>query len=450
MPGIQIQSPASSAGVTARARRAIPGADEEFQRRVERVDHPYVGRQGGRVGDGAERAAVTDRGDGRAGVEEGHHVELGPGVRAVEAAQQAGRGEPPPDTSTRRLRRPGRTEAAARSAASRSSRACGRKAWPSAVSSTPARHADEQPRAELLSRAATRLETACWVIDRPSAASENWPRRRRRRRCARSRGPRLMYRTTARCDAPAIRLFAPPAGGPLLIAGVKTQGGRWGGSSGGCGRPTRSARSAPGSAFGAFPLIAILVLHAGPGQVSLLAAAGLAVGAAVAVPLGPWVEFRRKRPVMIAMDLSRFAAVLSIPVAYALGWLSFAQLLVVSVVSGAADIAFKAASGAYLKTLVPAEDLLVAERAVGVDDLDRHRARAAARRRGDRAVRPGDDRAGRRGQLPAVGDGHPRYRRRRAAPARPGARGCAAARPARRMAAYPDPPGAAPAVPQHG
>jgi MFS family permease len=113
-------------------------------------------------------------------------------------------------------------------------------------------------------------------------------------------------------------------------------------------------------AFGAFPLIAIIVLHAGPGAVSALAAAGLAVGAAVAVPLGPWVEFRRKRSVMVAMDLARFAAMLSIPVAFALGWLSFAQLLLVSVVSGAADITFKAASGACLKALVPAEHMLVA------------------------------------------------------------------------------------------
>jgi hypothetical protein len=82
-------------------------------------------------------------------------------------------------------------------------------------------------------------------------------------------------------------------------------------------------------AFDAFPLIAILVLHAGPTEVSVLAAAGLAVGAAVAVPLGPWVEFRRKRSVMVAMDLTRFAAVMSVPAAFALGWLSFAQLLVV-------------------------------------------------------------------------------------------------------------------------
>jgi MFS family permease len=112
--------------------------------------------------------------------------------------------------------------------------------------------------------------------------------------------------------------------------------------------------------FGAFPLIAILVLHAGPAEVSVLTAAGLAAGAAVALPLGPWVEFRRKRPVMVAMDLTRFAAMLSIPAAFALGWLSFAQLLIVSVIVAAAKIAFSSASGAYLKTLVRPADLLVA------------------------------------------------------------------------------------------
>ena len=113
-------------------------------------------------------------------------------------------------------------------------------------------------------------------------------------------------------------------------------------------------------AFDAFPLIAIVVLHAGPTRVAVLAAAGLAVGAVAAVPVGPWVEFRRKRPVMIAMDLLRCAALLTIPLAYALGLLGFTQLLVVSVVVAAADITFTAASGACLKALVPPGDLLVA------------------------------------------------------------------------------------------
>jgi MFS family permease len=112
--------------------------------------------------------------------------------------------------------------------------------------------------------------------------------------------------------------------------------------------------------FGAFPLIAITVLHSGPSEVSLLGAGGLAAGAIAAVPVGPWIEFRRKRGVMIAMDLIRFAALTSVPITYALGWLSFAQLLVVSIVVATANITFTAASGAYLKALLPREDLIVA------------------------------------------------------------------------------------------
>jgi predicted MFS family arabinose efflux permease len=111
-------------------------------------------------------------------------------------------------------------------------------------------------------------------------------------------------------------------------------------------------------AFDAFSLVAILVLHSGPAKVSLLASAGLAVAAVAAIPLGPWVERRRKRGVMIAMDLVRCAALVTIPVAYWLGALRFGQLVAVSVVVGAADIGFKAASGACVKALVPKEELL--------------------------------------------------------------------------------------------
>jgi len=115
-----------------------------------------------------------------------------------------------------------------------------------------------------------------------------------------------------------------------------------------------------GLALGALPLIAVLALHSSTAQVSALSAIGPAVGALIAVPLAPWVEFRRKRPVMIAMDLTRFAAVATIPAAYALGRLSFAQLLAVAAVVAAAKIAFTAASGAYLKSVVRRDDLLVA------------------------------------------------------------------------------------------
>ncbi|MEU8384439.1 MFS transporter [Streptosporangium sp. NPDC048865] len=113
-------------------------------------------------------------------------------------------------------------------------------------------------------------------------------------------------------------------------------------------------------AFGAFPLVAVQVLGSPAFAVSLLEAAGLAVAAVAAFPLGPWIEYRAKRPVMITTDLVRFLATASVPVAYFLGVLSYGQLLVVSVVSATAGIAFTAASGAYLKHLVRGHRLLAA------------------------------------------------------------------------------------------
>jgi MFS family permease len=125
---------------------------------------------------------------------------------------------------------------------------------------------------------------------------------------------------------------------------------------------TASTVSSLGSslALGAFPLIAIRVLHASAAFVSALPAAGMAAGALLAVPLGPWVERRRKRPVMITMDLIRFLVMAGIPVAYLLGRLTFGQLLIASVVAAAAKIAFASASGANLKSLVPRDKLMIA------------------------------------------------------------------------------------------
>lgn len=112
--------------------------------------------------------------------------------------------------------------------------------------------------------------------------------------------------------------------------------------------------------FGAFPLIAILVLDVGALGVSVLAAVGLLAGAVLAVPLGPWVEAHRKKPVMIAADIARCAVLLTVPLAYALSLLTYAQLLAVSIVSTASNIAFTAASGAYLKQIVRPDHLLAA------------------------------------------------------------------------------------------
>lgn len=117
-----------------------------------------------------------------------------------------------------------------------------------------------------------------------------------------------------------------------------------------------------GSALGsgALPLVAVLMLQASTLQVTFLAALSGLASAAIALPLGSLVEFRAKRPTMIAADLLRFAALGSVPAAAAFGSLSYAHLCAVGVVQTTGNIVFNAASGAHLKSLVPAGQRLEA------------------------------------------------------------------------------------------
>lgn len=119
------------------------------------------------------------------------------------------------------------------------------------------------------------------------------------------------------------------------------------------------AASTLGSAVAtdAIALIAVLVLSSNVLQVSLLSALGGAAGALLALPLSPWVEFRRKRPVMIGTDLLRCCALATVPLAYAAGALTYVQLATVSVLMAVSQTVFVGASGAHLKSLVAREDL---------------------------------------------------------------------------------------------
>ena len=117
--------------------------------------------------------------------------------------------------------------------------------------------------------------------------------------------------------------------------------------------------NAAGSALsaGALPLIAVVVLDAGPWQVSLLAAAGLAAGALAAVPLGGYVDRTARRTAMIAANTIGFACLATVPAAAAIGGLTFAHLCVVAAVQAIVTIGYTAAAGAYVKDLVPQRDL---------------------------------------------------------------------------------------------
>jgi MFS family permease len=110
----------------------------------------------------------------------------------------------------------------------------------------------------------------------------------------------------------------------------------------------------------ALPFAAIIVLGAGAVEVAILR--GLELGAMLLVGLvaGAWVDRLRRRPVLIWADLGRAALLGSIPVAYALGTLTYWHLLLVSGLAAVLTSFFDAADNAYLPTIVERERLLEA------------------------------------------------------------------------------------------
>src|SRR5271157_212140 len=108
----------------------------------------------------------------------------------------------------------------------------------------------------------------------------------------------------------------------------------------------------------AIPLLAVKTLHATTFEMGLLTAASTAAFLIVGLPTGVWVDRMRRRRVMIASDLGRVLALGSVPVAYAVGGLTLAQLFVVTLASGILTVFFDVAYQSYLPALVGREHLV--------------------------------------------------------------------------------------------
>ena len=109
----------------------------------------------------------------------------------------------------------------------------------------------------------------------------------------------------------------------------------------------------------AIPLVAISVLGVSTFQVSLLTAVQMAAPLLVALPAGALLDRVRCRPVLVAADIGRAVALVSIPVGAVLGWLSLGQLLLVSLVVALLTTLFDVAYQSYLPRLI-GRDLLLA------------------------------------------------------------------------------------------
>ncbi len=114
----------------------------------------------------------------------------------------------------------------------------------------------------------------------------------------------------------------------------------------------------------ALPLAAILVLGSGPIEVALLRSMDLIATLIFGLVAGAWVDRLRRRPVLIWADLGRAVLLGSIPVAFALGALTFWHLLVVAALAAILTTFFDSADNAYLPTVVEREDLVDANGAL--------------------------------------------------------------------------------------
>ena len=114
----------------------------------------------------------------------------------------------------------------------------------------------------------------------------------------------------------------------------------------------------------ALPLAAILVLGSGAVEVAILRSVDLIATLVFGLVAGAWVDRLRRRPVLIWADLGRAALLGSIPVAFALGVLTFWQLLLVSGLAAVLTTFFDSADTAYLPTIVGREQLVEANGAL--------------------------------------------------------------------------------------
>ncbi|HKI57603.1 MAG TPA: MFS transporter [Trueperaceae bacterium] len=106
----------------------------------------------------------------------------------------------------------------------------------------------------------------------------------------------------------------------------------------------------------AVPLVAVLALHAGPAQMGYLSAAMLAPNLLLALHLGALIDRRgRRRQAMIAADIGRALLLATVPAAYALGVLSFVQLLVVGFLVGTLSVVFHVSYATLFTAIVPRE-----------------------------------------------------------------------------------------------
>jgi MFS family permease len=108
----------------------------------------------------------------------------------------------------------------------------------------------------------------------------------------------------------------------------------------------------------ALPLIAATTLNVTPFEFGLLGAIEFLPFILLSLPAGVWVDRMRRRPIMIVGDVVRAAALLSIPLTFALDGLTIWQLYIVGFINGCATVFFDVAYQSYLPAVVDRDQII--------------------------------------------------------------------------------------------
>lgn len=102
----------------------------------------------------------------------------------------------------------------------------------------------------------------------------------------------------------------------------------------------------------ALPLVALLVLGAGPREMAYLVISASAGVLVVGLVAGAWVDRLRRRPILVWTDIIRAALLFWIPIAFAIGALRIEQLYAVAFIEACLASLFNAAYPAYVPSLI--------------------------------------------------------------------------------------------------
>lgn len=121
-----------------------------------------------------------------------------------------------------------------------------------------------------------------------------------------------------------------------------------------------AAQSAEQISLAAVPIVAVLMLGAGPGEIGLLATAQTLPFLLLSIPFGLLADRRSRRRLMLLAEAVRALSLIGLVAATAGGVMSLALLAVLGFIGAAGTVAFSVAAPALVPSLVAREQLAAA------------------------------------------------------------------------------------------